>query len=877
MYRLFISVLFLLLLVACGGGSDDSDQTDTGVQPPGEGFVLAGTIRPDALNRVDTDTNDPESPTQRNNQLSTAQSVLAPAIIGGFVAAEWSENRFGLAADEWDFYAADLREGQAIILDFPDAPALDNIFPPDLDLYLFAGNGDLVDSSLGWSPIEFLTAPYSGPFFIGVRAYYGASNYTLRLDAQAVSGLDSVATLRLSDDFVPGELIILPESSQEFSTGALSADKAFAAVPGLQRQAGGEGREQLWRLESGFEELALAALNVPQPDFAPLFQWTTEQAQRHATLIAAKRLRQQSSIAAVAPNYRIHTQQVLPNDPLQGLQWHHQAIALPEAWAVTTGHNERREVIIAVVDTGVFLDHTDLQGQLLPGYDFISNPATARDGDGIDPNPDDPGDSDQLGRSSWHGTHVAGIAAARSNNAIGIAGVSWGARIMPIRTLGTGGGTVYDTLQGIRFAAGLPNDSGRLPARPADIINLSLGGGRRSDVEAALFQTIRERGIFVVAASGNENSAVSFPAAYASVLAVGATDANSRRAPYSNFGERLDLVAPGGDMRVDLTGDGYGDGILSLVADDSSGVRRPAYRFMQGTSMATPVVSGVIALARALDPTIDPDWFSLALASGQLTDDLGPTGWDPETGWGQINAQRTLNAVRARLDGEPLPAALSVTPQSLEFGTTISEIALTVRAVGTQALGVEAITTGVDWLQISAVSVDNAGIGTYRASVQRERLTPGDWNATMQIRGTNGQILSVPVRLRVVPATLTQDTVGRIYVLLVDEAGETLEERGVNSDQGVYRYRFEQVPPGEYHIVAGSDMNDDLMICDAGEACGAYPTLALFETITVDRNLLNLDFTIGFRPEPEGAFSAQRESGLAFEPDLGYGSRTWAR
>lgn len=877
MYRVFISIVLLLLLVACGSGSDDSNQTDTDARP-GEGFVLAGTIRPDALNRADTDTNDPESPTQRNNRLTTAQPILAPAIIGGYVAEPGAESRFGLAADEWDLYAVDLRQGQVIVLDFPDAPALGDIFPPDLDLYLFDENGDTVDASLGWNPIEWLIAPYSGRFYVGIHAYSGGSNYTLRLDAQSISGLDSVATLRLSDDFIPGELIILPDTPGQFSTAAAPSDKPLAAVPGLQRQAGEEGREQLWRLEPGSEDMVLSALNLAQPHFSPLFQWRTpEQAQRHATLIAAKRLHQQSGIAAVAPNYRIHTQQVLPNDPLQGLQWHHQAIALPEAWAVTTGHNAQREVIIAVVDTGVFLNHSDLQGQVLSGYDFISNPTTARDGDGIDPDPDDPGDSDQLGRSSWHGTHVAGIAAARSNNAMGVAGVSWGARIMPIRTIGMGGGTVYDTLQGIRFAAGLANDSGRLPARPADIINLSLGGGRHSDVEAALFQTIRDRGIFVVAASGNNNGAVSFPAAYPAVLAVGATDANNRRAPYSNFGEHLDLVAPGGDMRVDLTGDGYGDGILSTVADDSSGVRRPAYRFMQGTSMATPVVSGVIALARALDPSIDPDWFSRALASGQLTDDLGPAGWDPETGWGQINAQRTLNAVRARLDGEPLPATLSVTPQSLEFGTTVSEIVFTVRAVGAQALAVETINAGVDWLQISTLNVDRNGIGSYRARVRREGLSPGDWSTTLQIRGSNGQVLSLPVRLRVAPAALTLDTVGRIYVLLVDEEGETIDEQGVNITQGVYRYRFAQVPAGEYHIVAGTDMNDDLMICDAGEACGAYPTLALFETIRVDRDRLDLDFTIGFRPEPEGGVSAQRESGLAFEPDLEYRSRTWAR
>ncbi|HEU5303376.1 MAG TPA: S8 family serine peptidase [Gemmatimonadales bacterium] len=320
----------------------------------------------------------------------------------------------------------------------------------------------------------------------------------------------------------------------------------------------------------------------------------------------------------------------VPNDPGYGAaQWHYPAVNLPAAWDVTTGS---AAVIVAVVDSGI-RSHPDLTGITVQGRDTFSD----------DNDPTDPGCSLDLTFPS-HGMHVAGTIAAVTNNSVGVAGVNWGGvagtKIMPIRVLGeTGGqcgvGTETDVADAIVYAA----DHG------AKVVNLSLGGTAASTTLEDAVNYAVGRGVTVVAAAGNDNGPVSFPAAYSNVIAVAATDCNNAKASYSNFGPEVDVAAPGADSAVTCGGNSNTRWIWSPSWSPSAG---NTYFGMMGTSMATPHVAGVAALMISRGIT-GPGAIQAALQS--TATDFGVAGRDDFFGYGLINAAAAVGggAASARL------------------------------------------------------------------------------------------------------------------------------------------------------------------------------------------------------------------------------------
>ena len=283
------------------------------------------------------------------------------------------------------------------------------------------------------------------------------------------------------------------------------------------------------------------------------------------------------------------------------------------AWAITTGISS---TVVAVIDTG-YLDHTDLSGRFVQGYDFVTNATRANDTDGRDTNAHDPGDwvtSGEAGttlpgcsvhNSTWHGTHVAGTIGAIANNGQGIAGINKLARIVPARVLGKCGSNYEsDIIDGMRWAAGLAVSGVPSNANPAKVLNLSLGGsGSCSASEQSAINDINAVGAIVVIAAGNNNAnAANYqPASCKRVIVVGATRKNGLRASYSNYGAIVDISAPGGD----ITNDGGPGGILSTWNTGTQSPSSDTYVYMDGTSMATPHVVGLVSLMVGIAPTLN--------------------------------------------------------------------------------------------------------------------------------------------------------------------------------------------------------------------------------------------------------------------------------
>jgi len=295
-----------------------------------------------------------------------------------------------------------------------------------------------------------------------------------------------------------------------------------------------------------------------------------------------------------------------PNDLLfSTYQWNLPAIETQQGWQLSKGS---KDVIIAVVDTGVQATHPDLQGKLLTGYNAITNGST----------PDD---------DVGHGTHVAGIIGALVNNSEGVAGISWYNRILPVKALdNSGAGTTYSVAEGIIWAA----DNG------AKVINLSLGNYADSQFLHDAIKYAYDRDIVLVSAAGNDNTErPGYPAAYPEVMAVAATNAYGEKASFSNYGDYIDVTAPG-------------ESIASTYPDNQ-------YAALSGTSMASPHVAALAGLVRSLNPELSNTEVMKLMTDNAI--DLGTPGQDKYYGWGQVDIYKTLQAA----GGNTVP--LQVWPQ----------------------------------------------------------------------------------------------------------------------------------------------------------------------------------------------------------------------
>ncbi|MDQ1119955.1 MULTISPECIES: S8 family peptidase [Pseudoxanthomonas] len=364
-----------------------------------------------------------------------------------------------------------------------------------------------------------------------------------------------------------------------------------------------------------------------------------------------------------------------PNDTRFGDQWDlgtgTGGIYATTAWDVTNGAG----TVVAVLDTGI-TSHSDLNANVLSGYDFIADTFVANDGNGRDSDASDPGDAyaaNECGagigasNSSWHGTHVAGTIAAVTNNSKGVAGIAYGAKVLPVRVLGKCGGYDSDIADAIIWASGGTVSGVPANQNPAEVINLSLGGsGACGSTTQSAINSAVSRGTTLVIAAGNDNTNVSnaSPANCNNVIAVGATTSSGARASYSNYGSLVDIAAPGSN-------------ILSTLNSGTTSPGSETYASYSGTSMATPHVAAVVALMQSVaNPALTPAQVETILKN---TARAFPSTPSQPIGAGIVQARAAVDAAKAGgssggggSSGSTLTNGVAVTGLSASTGNSVN-------------------------------------------------------------------------------------------------------------------------------------------------------------------------------------------------------------
>ncbi len=561
---------------------------------------------------------------------------------------------------------------------------------------------------------------------------------------------------------------------------------------------------------------------------------------------AAARFRSDPQVEYAVPDQRRYIHAV-PTDPLfpyptqtSAGQWYLQndpttpsAVNAQAAWDITKGS---ASLVIADLDTGVLFNHPDLKplasgGRLLPGYDFISDAHTANDGDGRDADASDPGDqvtsadatsTCKEGPSSWHGTRTAGILGALTNNAVGVAGMTWNGRILPVRVLGICGGYDSDIIAGMMWAAGIPVTGVPANPTPAKILNMSLGGtGSCPASYADAIAQVTAKGALVVVSAGNEGGAVDAPADCPGVAGIAAIRQEGDKVGFSNLGPQLTVGAPGGNCvntgttepclypvtsttnlsvstpdpnAYDYTGAYSCDSTTGSYAGCTIGANQ--YRTPNlGTSFSAPIVSGIAALMVAANPNLNSCQIISRLREGSRpfpqtvsnstitackvpasTGTPAPTEClctnDGKTcGAGMANALGAVNAALRPIAAVKLPASvsagasisLSAAPSTAAAGHSITTYQWT--SVGSQSATITSATSATASVKAPSCGFETVQITVTddggRTDVGHVVLSPTAASSDVPLDATDLACVATPkVMVAVCPATASLQTNG---------------------------------------------------------------------------------------------------------------------
>jgi len=831
MFRTSLIVGVLAALAGCGGGSGGGESAPVDV-------ALSGVIDIEAGTRVDADTAD--SLSLNPSPFGSVQALPPEFVLAGYVSR-----------DEGNYPTVGGLPGSRYYIDSRDLFSI-NLAPDQrVSLQAFATRAGRASVSIR------LLAPESGNAVI-------ASAQTSETTSQVSVGLSDDTSqdwpegsyqVEILADSIP-MLYILSSSASGLSSQSVhewpdhqfaegEAIVAMKQEPDVAAQISGPGMRKARNLGRGLWQVKMSE---------SLSQDRGKRAGQ--TLAWIEELRKQPSVENAVPNYLVQTQgtpldEPLYNDAALGQQWHYELLNAPIAWQLAPEAGNGVEV--AVLDTGLFGQpgnwHLDVNANVGEGFDFVSEEYDTDNQPGPDNNPSDPGNS--VGGSVYHGTHVAGTVAAVDNERGGI-GVAFSSTLVPVRVLGEGGtGSSADLLNALNWVAG--GETG--PIR-ADIVNLSLGGlPFIRELQDAINLGTGRGAIYVAAAGNAASSSPSYPAAFNNVFAVSAVDGAGVLSSYSNFGSWVDLAAPGGDASRDGNADGRGDLVSSTSAAVIDGTLTATYAGLQGTSMAAPHVSGVFALMKNENASLDYADINSLLQTGNLTvSSCDNPCRNDELGWGLMDAAKSVVAASGTPVTDLLTASPSIVALSTE-GAFSATVALEVYGDSPSDVDITdvALETEAAWLEVTAPPVGSSGTSfSVGLQLNAEALEQGVSERTVLLVTYQGEVEERTLEIPVIGQQLADQALrnaGRHFVLLVDPVPEgdiftTVSQATVEVVDGQYRFSFRpddgveprflsEVPPGDYFLVAGSDLDNDGLICHAGEACAEYPVSGLREEITI--------------------------------------------
>ena len=618
-------------------------------------------------------------------------------------------------------------------------------------------------------------------------------------------------------EFVPDEIIVKYKPGVNLSLAAKSIADSGYTVKKTPRKIG-NGSVTLLKLENMEKALNSKSYAIER------------------TLLEIERLNSLPTVEYAEPNY-IYRTLFSVDDFDSSLQWHYPLIRLDKVWQSLSELDDLSSITVAVIDTGIGrtgggFDHEDLDGIFIDEYDFIDNDFIATDTDG--------------NNTGFHGTHVAGTIGALTNNNIGVAGVAGGnnsgVKIMPLRVLDGNGGTSDVIAQAILYAAQLENDSNELPTKKADVINLSIGSNFNSRLLAEAITAAYDNGVILVAAAGNESSIwATYPAAYPNVISVAAVGLGAERAYYSNYGDTIDIAAPGGTKRFDFDLNGEVDQIFSTLFQDGP----DTYGYLTGTSMAAPHVAGAAAIVlkgiqvKTGSTDIPPSIVKDILTSTAI--DLGNSDY---YGAGLIN----VYAAACEALGKPQGAMLYPFPKTIRLENKDTTGSFILKNIGDSgSINISSINVRNQYSPplISGIT-PNAGFGSVDLNnsleIQVSLNITGKQNGTTYSAlleiiddGANKEYVSVIYK-----------HIGDVYVTAYDiDTGKSVAGTVTNFERG-YEYVIEGLDAGQYVIGAATDRNEDENYFNQQEANGYFLNNKYLKVIDLKEgsHIKNIDFSL---------------------------------